>query len=169
MFDREPTVEPRFADSNLQPNLGYPYEVRALDAAGYLGEPSRLTVPTKNAFPDLVLTNISWSPANAKVGDEITLGATIRNIGTAASPAGITHGVAFFVDDQFVSWADSFNKSLAPGESVMVASNSGPKGKKSFATTPGTHTIRAVADDVNRINESDETNNSKDTTLTINP
>ena len=43
------------------------------------------------------------------------------------------------------------------------------KGKKSFATTPGTHTIRAVADDVNRINESDETNNAKETTLTINP
>jgi subtilase family serine protease len=127
-----------------------------------LGIAAQVLVMTKNEFPDLQVTAVSWTPANPKVGDEITLSATIKNVGSAASPAGITHGVAFFVDDQFVSWADTFNKSLAPGESVMVASNNGPQGKKSFSITPGTHKVRAVVDDVNRINESDETNNTRE-------
>ena len=160
------TKEPRFADKNLQPDTGYPYEVRAFDANGLLGEAAQIIALTKNEFPDLAVTEVTWT--QGKAGEEITLSATIKNQGLAASPA-ITHGVAFFVDDQFVSWADSFNKSLAPGKSITVTSNNGPKGKKTFGAVAGEHKIRAVVDDVNRINESDETNNQLEKALTIAP
>ncbi len=163
------TEKPNFHDANVQPNTGYPYEVRAVGVVGNMSAPVSIVAMTKNEFPDLQVTKVSWTPAQPKVGEEITFSATIKNSGTAASPAGITHGVAFFVDDQFVSWADTFNKSLAPGQSITLASNNGPKGKKSFSATPGAHTVRAVVDDVNRINESDENNNTKQITLTPAP
>ncbi len=161
------TAKPQFEDKNLQPNTGYPYEVRAFDAQGFLGEAAQIIATTKNEFPDLVVTEISWT--TPKIGDEITLSATLKNQGLAASPMGSTHGVAFFVDDQFVSWSDTFNKSLAPGETITVICNNGPKGKKTFTAVAGTHKIRAVVDDVNRINESDETNNQLEKTLTVAP
>lgn len=153
------TEKPRFEDKSLQPNTGYPYEIRALDANGFLGQPATTIAMTKNAFPDLVVTEIQLE--NRKAGEEFGLAATIKNQGKAPSPA-ITHGVAFFVDDQFVSWSDTFNQSLAPGQSVTVVANNGPKGKKTFTGLAGQHKIRAVVDDVNRINESDETNNQKE-------
>lgn len=154
------TREPRFADSNLQPNTGYPYEVRAFDNNGFLGEAAQIIATTKNEFPDLVVTEIQLE--NRKAGEEFGLAATIKNQGNAASPAGTTHGVAFFVDGEFVSWSDTFNTSLAPGQSVTVNANNGPKGKKTFTGVAGQHKVRAVVDDVNRINESDETNNQKE-------
>lgn len=150
------TPESRFSDRELQPNTGYPYEVRALDANGYLGEAAQITAQTQNAFPDLVITEIYLE--NRRAGEEFGITATIKNQGNAPSPA-ITHGVAFFVDDEFVSWSDTFNQSLAPGQSVIVVSNNGPQGKKTFTGLAGQRKVRGVVDDVNRINESDETNN----------
>lgn len=150
------TEKPRFEDKNLQPNTGYPYKVRAFDGNGYLGEAAQITAQTKNAFPDLIVTEIYLE--NRRAGEEFGITATIKNQGNGPSPA-ITHGVAFFVDDEFVSWSDTFNQSLAPGQSIIVVSNNGPKGKKTFTGLAGQRKVRGVVDDVNRINESDETNN----------
>lgn len=160
------TAKPTFSDTNLQPNTGYPYEISAVDFAGNISDPASIVAMTKNEFPDLVVTQLSWTP-NAQAGTEITLSATVKNTGLAASPTGITHGVAFYVDDQFVSWSDTFNKSLAPGESITLTSNNGPKGKATFTAATGAHKLRAVVDDVNRINESDENNNTREEMLTI--
>ena len=111
-------------------NTGYSYAISALDGAGNVGPLTTIVSMTKNEVPDLVVTDVTWTPAAPKIGDEVTLSATIKNNGNGASPAGTTHGVAFFIDGQFISWSDTFNKALAPGESVTLTSNNGPQGKK---------------------------------------
>ncbi|NLA37933.1 MAG: glycosyl hydrolase, partial [Methanomicrobiales archaeon] len=111
--------------------------------------------------PDLVVTDISWSPANPAPGDAVTLSATIKNQGTASTPAGVKHGVLFTFDDGAAGpgvWSDTHTASIAPGAWVTVSASGGFSGATWKAVT-GTHTVKAHVDDVNRIAESDESNN----------
>ncbi|UYZ65226.1 RICIN domain-containing protein [Hymenobacter weizhouensis] len=109
-----------------------------------------------------MVTDISWSPASPAVGTALTFSATIKNQGTAATPAGVVHGVGFFVDGTQVGWSDNSTDALAAGASRTV-SGTGPL----YTLTAGTHTVEAFVDDINRIaNESNETNNKLTETLT---
>lgn len=118
--------------------------------------------------PDLIVTDLSWTPAAPLTGDEVTYKATIKNQGTAATPAGTIHGVAFSVDGTTVAWSDTYTSSIAAGASVTLTANGGPSSKATWTATTGTHTVRAMVDDINRITESDENNNTLDKSLTIN-
>ena len=152
--------EPAFRDTNLVPGLGYTYTIRSCAPDGRVSRPAEIVAKTKSAFPDLILTDITFSPPDPKPGDPATLSATIKNIGLASTPAGVVHGVAFFVDGTFVNWSDTFRGPLAPGESKAVTANNGPKGAATWTWTEGTHTIKAQVDDVNRIVESNKNNNT---------
>nr|CAA9244948.1 GH119 [uncultured Armatimonadetes bacterium] len=159
------TAVPTFADAGLTPGTGYTYSVAAFDAAGNLSPVLSGVVRTREVFPDLAVTDVGWTPAGPKPGDAVTFTATITNRGTAPTSAGTVHGVAFFVDGTFVSWSDTFRDALAPGASRTVTANNGPKGTSAWPLTPGPHTVRAVLDDLNRITESDETNNVREKPL----
>lgn len=126
---------------------------------------SSMTVGTGQ--PDLIVTAITWSPAAPVRGQAVTFSATIKNQGTAATPAGVIHGVGFSVDGTEVTWSDLFTSSLAPGASVTVTANSGPTGSSTWTATSGTHTILAFVDDVNRIAESNENNNTLTKSMTV--
>ncbi len=131
--------------------------------------------------PDLVVTNIDTIPANPATGQPATLTATIKNQGEAATPTdcGSTepgyvqgqciHGVLFKVDGSIVAWSDSSRTSLAPGQSRTVTSNGGPGGSDGswLPSTSGAVTVTAEVDDRNRIAESNETNNSNTTTMSV--
>jgi len=117
--------------------------------------------------PDLVVTDVSWSPANPAAGNAVTFSATIMNQGTAATPSGVIHGVLFSVDGTPVSWSDNSTASLAPGASRTVTANGGPSGSSTWTATTGTHTILANVDDVNRIAESNEGNNTRSESITV--
>ncbi|MEV4243317.1 CARDB domain-containing protein [Streptosporangium canum] len=52
---------------------------------GQVAEFQVIGVPAPN--PDLTVTNLSWTPASPNEANAITLSATVRNAGTAASPA----------------------------------------------------------------------------------
>jgi RHS repeat-associated protein len=119
------------------------------------------------SVPDLVVTAISVSPANLAIGQQATFSATVKNQGTAATPAGVIIGVSFTIDGTQVSWSDTDTQSLLPGQSVTVAANSGPSGVSTWLSTAGNHTLQAWVDDVNRITESDETNNKFSIPLNI--
>jgi hypothetical protein len=115
---------------------------------------------TPEAKPDLVVTDVTWSPGNAIAGQGITFSATIKNQGTAATPAGVVHGVSFWVDGTVVSWSDSSTEPLAAGATRTVIANGGPSGTNQWIATAGTHTVEAYVDDVDRIKgEVDESNN----------
>lgn len=111
--------------------------------------------------PDMVVTDISWDPASPASGYAVTMRATIKNQGSASTPAGVIHGVLFTFDDGAAGpgiWSDTHTGSLAPGASVTLTANGGSTGSKWMAVA-GTHTVKANVDDVNRIEESNETNN----------
>jgi Rv2525c-like, glycoside hydrolase-like domain/CARDB len=111
--------------------------------------------------PDLVVDSLSISPGSPVAGQAVTFSAVVRNAGTAATPAGVTIGVGYVVDGTQVSWG-SVAVSLAAGATVTVGTGGG-----SWTATAGTHTLAAVADDVNRIAESNEANNQLSRSVTV--
>ena len=108
---------------------------------------------------DLVVSKVSWSPANPAPGQATTFSATITNYGKTTKAAGTINGVAFRVDGNLTTWSDTNTAALAPGQSITVTSNSGPSGSATWNATSGAHTIEAWVDDVNRIGEINENNN----------
>jgi chitinase len=98
----------------------------------------------------------------------VTFRATIKNQGKAPTPNGVIHGVAFSVDGKVVSWSDTHTSSLAPGASVTLTASGGPNAVATWGATAGTHTVKAVVDNINRIpNESNETNNTRTANLAV--
>jgi len=130
--------------------------------------PTVTPTPNPSGKPDLVVTEISWVPANPVAGDTITMKAVIKNQGTAATPSGTTHGVAFTSSENIGSaiWSDNHATSIAPGASVTVTANGGVAGS-TWTATAGTYTITATVDDVNRIAEDNENNNVLTRTMTV--
>ncbi len=127
------------------------------------------TTPAPSGKPDLVVTDISWTPANPASGDAVTLKATVKNQGDAATPAGAKHGVLFTFDDGAAGsgvWSDTYTRSIAPGAWVTLTANGGSAGA-TWKAALGTHTVKATVDDVNRIAESDETNNVRAKQITV--
>uniref|UniRef100_UPI000B293025 CARDB domain-containing protein n=1 Tax=Methanoculleus chikugoensis TaxID=118126 RepID=UPI000B293025 len=125
--------------------------------------PTVPTTPAPSGKPDLVVTDIAWTPANpASGGDAVTLKATIKNQATPPTPAGTRHGVLFTFDDGAAGaggvWSDAHTASIAPGSWVTVTANGGSAGA-TWTAVEGTHTVKATVDDVNRIAESNEANN----------
>lgn len=161
------TTRPAFADARLTPGVGYPYTVRAFDISGNVSGPAALVARTRAVFPDLIVTDITLSPANPKPGDLVTFTASVKNVGDAPSPAHVTVGVYFQVDGKGAMWSDTFHGPLAPGETKLLTASSGADGVKSWTATAGNHSVTALADDVNRINERDEGNNGAKKTVAI--
>jgi hypothetical protein len=118
-------------------------------------------------IPDLVVTSVVAMPASPKVGDPVAFRVTIKNQGTAPTPGGVIHGAGVQVDGIQQVWADTFTNSLAPGGSVTLSTNSGKAGVPTWPATAGTHVIKAFVDDVNRITEANETNNTQSVNLTV--
>ena len=118
-------------------------------------------------LPDLVVTDITYTPASPQAGNEVTFSAVVKNQGTAATPSGIKHGLNLLVDGVQVNWCDTYTSSIAAGASVTLTANSGPSGKSTWTATAGTHTIQAVIDDVSLIAESNESNNTYSKSFTV--
>ncbi len=123
------------------------------------------TTNSMNNLPDLVVTSVGVTESEGQVGTNAHLIARIENHGAAATKKDVAHGVAFYVDGEFVAWSDTYRQDLKPGQFAILRSNGGPNGSATWKITPGKHTIRAVVDDVQRIKESNEDNNSFETTL----
>ncbi len=148
-----------FTDEKLDPQQGYTYSIRAYDHAGNVSKPATIVAMTKDESPDLVITHVGLVVGEDALGQDAHFEATIENHGNGPTSAKVTHGVAFSIDSEMVAWSDTFQGPLAPGASVTVRSDNGPKGTATWHVTPGKHTIQAFVDDVNRINESNENNN----------
>ena len=124
-------------------------------------EPTNPTAP----LPDLVVTSVGVLESEDQIGGEAHLIARIENIGQGATKRDVAHGVAFYVDGEFVAWSDTYRQDLKPGQFAILRSNSGPNGSATWKIAPGQHSFRAYVDDVSRIQESNEENNSFETTL----
>jgi hypothetical protein len=135
----------------------------------YDGE-RRLSVTTVSppAKPDLVVTGVSAAPTATQAGNPVTFRATIKNQGTAATPSGVIHDVAFSVDGSATTLSNTFAGALRPGESVTLTANGGPGGVSTWTATAGTHNVVANVDSANRITgETSETNNTRAFSLVV--
>lgn len=122
------------------------------------------TNPTNN-LPDLVVTSVGVLESEDQIGTDAHLIARIENRGSGATKKDVIHGVAFYVDNEFIAWSDTYRQDLKPGQFAILRSSGGPNGSAIWKITPGKHTIRAVVDDAVRIAESNEENNGFETTL----
>jgi hypothetical protein len=103
-------------------------------------------------LPDAIVTSLSYASG--------VFASTVKNQGTAAILEPI--GVGYSVDGELRTFG-AVNGPLAAGASVNIGTS--PQGGP-FTIPPGTHTITAFVDDVDRFAESDETNNQLSQTIT---
>src|SRR5437660_2861260 len=110
------------------------------------------------AAPDLIVSALTASNNQARQGDKVTFTATIKNQGQASAVASKTE---FLLDGTTVLGLID-TPALAPGASATVTVNwltASPK--------KGQHTIKATADKTNVVPESNEANNTKTITVSI--
>lgn len=112
------------------------------------------------ARSDLVVTNVSWSPAVPTAGQTVSFSATIKNQGAGATPAGTINKIAFAVNGAEVSSVSTYSAALAPGAAITLTQDSG-----TWAMSGAAPAITATVDANNAIAESDEGNNAYNTIL----
>lgn len=106
-------------------------------------------VGTAAPNPDLTLTDLTWTPATPSEKDAVTVRATVRNAGSAASPATT---VDVSVDGTVAGSAPV--GALAAGASVTVPVDVGRR-------PTGSYTVSAVVDPTDTVIELDDSNNSR--------
>lgn len=109
-------------------------------------------------LPDLVVSQLTLSPANPEAGQQVLFSATVVNQGNAATPLGELIGVLFSVDGQPATWVTN-GAALAPGASITLLASGGPQGSATWSAIAGAHTVTAYVNDANRFPESDVGNN----------
>jgi hypothetical protein len=132
--------------------------------------PSPIATPSPNpapASPDLTVSAITWTPAVPFAGDDVKFYASIKNVGTAASPSGTVMSVQFFVDGQPVTLSNTNVAPLDPGATMVLAANTSSLGLSTWHATLGNHQVRAGVDSAGQITESNETNNSLTMSLNV--
>jgi hypothetical protein len=157
-----------YTDSAVTNGGTYYYVVAAVNAFGESANSAQVTVTMPNvSLPDVIVTAVGWTPDPPFAGNQIVFWAMVKNQGTAPTPAGTTLGVGFSIDGSAnVSWSGGYSSALPPGNSVKLTADGGPTGNY-WTTTAGAHTLTAIADDVNRFSESNESNNSMSAYLAI--
>lgn len=128
------------------------------------------TQPSEPGEPDLIVSDISWSPAYPQAGEAVTFEATIRNIGTAATPSGVKHGLRFSVgglNTMPFTWNDQHFDSIPAGGEVTLRAMGGSSGSAFTFPADGDYTVFAWVDDSALIAESNENNNTLTKTITI--
>ncbi|MBM0231628.1 discoidin domain-containing protein [Micromonospora sp. STR1_7] len=114
--------------------------------AGQVAEFQVFGTPAPN--PDLTVTGMSFSPSAPVETSTITLSATVRNAGSAASGA---TNVNFYLGSTRVGTASVGG--LAAGASTTVSANIGTR-------DAGSYPLSAKVDESNTVVEQDDTNNS---------
>lgn len=123
--------------------------------------------PKAPALPDLVLEEFTLVPS-ASANGPLEFRAVVANKGNAEVPAGTAIGVTAMEEGEKNGPASTrrmgtfgtVQSGLAPGDSVEIRSN-GPK----WRPGPGVVRVIVLVDDVDRIEESSEKNNSRELTL----
>ena len=121
------------------------------------------TIKVKGLPPDLTIESISLNPATPKVGDNVTFTATIKNIGSGASPASKLkyniNGTSEANSSMLLSNMSSV-PALAVGQTTQITFFMAP-------TSEGNIEVTALVDPDAVIPEIDETNNQLRVTAAV--
>lgn len=102
--------------------------------------------------PDLIIEGITWSPASPSIGETVTFTIMVKNQGSTKTGSS---KVCYFIDN--VQQGYDYVSSIDPGATTTETFT--------WKAQDGTHTVRAVADYEETVDESDETNNGKTITF----
>lgn len=110
--------------------------------------------PVELVEADFYITNLTSTPQNPAVGDEITITAKIKN--NCNFSVASSH-IAYYVDGVLI-YTSTVNK-MSPKATVYSSIT--------WTATPGTHTIKAVADYNDYYMETDESNNIREIVISV--
>jgi hypothetical protein len=124
------------------------------------------STPISIVRPDLQVTDLT-GPASAGAGTAITVNDTVRNLGTATSPASVLR--LYLSTDSVCATSDAY---LPPERAVpSLAVNGTSAGSTSvtipLATAPGVRYVCAIADHNNAVAESNEGNNTRSYAIAV--
>lgn len=146
-----------FSPSGNQNSVRIPVHGKAADVqlafsgntgapGGQVAELQVFGTPAPN--PDLTVTAVAWTPSAPVETDSTTVSATVRNAGTAASPA-----TTVSVSVGGVVAGTASVGALAAGASQSVSVNAGKR-------PTGSYTVSAAVDPADTVIELDDSNNS---------
>lgn len=101
--------------------------------------------------PDLIVDSITWLPENPSIGDKVTFTVSIKNRGNCRAWGS---NVDFHIDGY--SRGYKFVLGIDPGATITQTFP--------WMAQSGSHTVKAIADFLRQVNESDETNNERTVT-----
>jgi uncharacterized protein YktA (UPF0223 family) len=133
------------------------------EIAGGMPNPPLPPSQQDKGLPDLIVENVSWTPNQPGIGEDVHFNCRVKNIGSVATPADQAVGVGYTIDGihQDFYWA-LLNEPLAPGQIFdnlpMEAIWTGDA---------GVHTVIAFVNDIERFPEADMNNNKQQGTFTI--
>ncbi len=114
------------------------------------------TADFSTLVPDLVVTDITWSPDDAAVGDTVTFSVTIKNQGAGRSEKVHT---SCYIDGKFVASPDA--PEIIAGDTSTLTFP--------WVATGGSHSVSFTADFDNMLAETTKDNNKLTTTIAIIP
>ncbi|MFC8128459.1 CARDB domain-containing protein [Streptomyces sp. NPDC057302] len=120
------------------------------NSSGYAGQAAEFQVmgtPAPN--PDLVVSDLGWEPAQPSESDAISVNATVRNTGSAASGA-----TTVSVSLGGTVAGSAAVPALGAGESAVVKVGIGKRAQ-------GSYTVSAVVDPSDTVDEQNDDNNSR--------
>lgn len=140
------------------------------------------TLPAPMA--DLTVTDIGWNIVNSdgtpsshtspQLGDSLIFWAKVKNIGVRPTPLNASTGLgqitggAFSVNGGVVSWSDTNNTVIQPGEEITLTANSSGQGTPKWTVpTIGTFTVSFFVNDIWRYDEMNKENNKLSEILEI--
>lgn len=115
---------------------------------------NEMTVLFSALLPDLIIDDISWSPTEPSLSDNVSFTVTVTNQGSGVSG---NSTINFYVDDTYLDTERTSKLEAGASENVTF----------SWIVVVGTHDIKVVIVTGGVITESDETNNEK--TVTFSP
>ncbi len=152
---------PKYINSNAY--LDDPWMANREDIAWKSSSPT----PTPTDKPNLSISSLTAIPATPKTGDKVNFTAVIMNaVGAPTIPAGTEKDLSFRIDGQEVTWAIDINAALPGGQSLALTTGTGTTNGPWTATT-GSHTLEAYVDNLGKIAESNEDDNTKDISLPV--
>ncbi|MFH1980584.1 MAG: CARDB domain-containing protein, partial [Pseudomonadota bacterium] len=138
-----------YSKTALTPGTHYYWQIVSRDSFGH--ETSGPVWQFTTFRPDLVVTDLSWTPAiNIEAGHVVTFTAVVQNSGNC--PVAIPFYVEFMIDGTGIG-AQTVSQAIAAGGSVQVS--------QTWAGLTGIHTVQASADSGAAVNEIDESNNGR--------
>ena len=141
-------------------------------APGFLVSPASVTVPDLNGaevvnfvavgtgMPDLVVDTL-MGPSTAQIGSQIPVSVTVRNLGT--TPAGSFYVGFYFSTDSIITTSDPASESLCAFHAGLSAGQIATcEGFVNipFGLDPGAAFLGAIVDDLDKVAEVNEVNNS---------